>query len=108
MLPRYVASAVRYTRVPTGALKAALMTPAWGGSAGRRPAFAIMAPDRGFGRTTLASTIGHLHGGSIALDVRGKMGEDRLVSRLLTPSALARRVVTADNVKGSYSSGTLV
>jgi hypothetical protein len=62
-----------------------------------------MAPDRGRGKSTLASVIGQLYGNPIELAVTAS-AEDRLVSRLLTPEALTRRVVRIDDLKGGYAS----
>ena len=84
-------------------IRAAFLTPAWGGLAGKRPAFAILAPDRGCGKSTLASVIGQLYGSPIELSITDT-AEDKLVSRLLTPEALTKRVVRIDNIKGSYDS----
>ena len=84
-------------------IRAAFLTPAWGGLPGKRPAFAILAPDRGCGKSTLASVIGQLYGNPIELSITDT-AEDKLVSRLLTPEALTKRVVRIDNIKGSYNS----
>ncbi len=84
-------------------IKAALMTPAWGGLPGKRPAFVIMAPDRGCGKSTLANVIGHLYGGHIELNLTDT-AEDKLTSRLLTPGAMTKRVVRIDNIKECYDS----
>ncbi|MGH8428631.1 MAG: hypothetical protein ACRES7_11760 [Gammaproteobacteria bacterium] len=83
--------------------KAALMTPAWGGMSGKRPAIVIMAPDRGCGKSTLANVIGHLYGGHIELNLT-ETAEDKLTSRLLTPGSMTKRVVRIDNIKNSYNS----
>lgn len=83
--------------------KAALMTPAWGGMTGKRPAIVIMAPDRGCGKSTLANVIGHLYGGHIELNLT-ETAEDKLTSRLLTPGSMTKRVVRIDNIKNSYNS----
>jgi|GEM_PF-1627839 len=87
-------------------LRAAFLTPAWGGLPGKRPAFVIMAPDRGYGKSTLAEVIGMLYGGYIELSLT-ESAEDKLVTRLLTPDALTRRVVRVDNIKRSYGSELL-
>jgi len=84
-------------------IRAAFLTPAWGGLPGKRPAFAVLAPDRGCGKSTLASVIGQLYGNPIELSITDT-AEDKLVSRLLTPEALTKRVVRIDNIKGSYDS----
>lgn len=84
-------------------IRAAFLTPGWGGLSGQRPLFGIMAPDRGYGKSTLAAAIGQVYGGHVELSPSAH-GEDRLVSRLLTPEALSLRVVRLDNVKGPVSS----
>lgn len=87
-------------------IKAALMTPAWGGMPGKRPAVVIMAPDRGCGKSTLANVIGHLYGGHIELALT-TTAEDKLITRLLTPSSMTQRVVRVDNIKCAYGSAFL-
>jgi hypothetical protein len=87
-------------------MRAAFLTPAWGGLPGKRPAFVIMAPDRGYGKSTLAEVIGMVYGGYVELTLT-ESAEDKLVSRLLTPNALAKRVVRVDNIKRNYSSELL-
>ena len=84
-------------------IKAAFMTPCWGGLPGKRPAWMIMAPDRGCGKSTLANAIGLLYGGHIELQLTHN-AEDKLTSRLLTPAALSQRVVRIDNIKEQFSS----
>jgi len=84
-------------------INAALMTPAWGGLSGRRPAIVIMAPDQGCGKSTLATAIGLLYDGHIELQLTNS-AEDKLTSRLLTPAALSKRVVRIDNIKEAYDS----
>jgi putative DNA primase/helicase len=87
-------------------IRAMFLTPAWGGPYGMRPAWAIMAPDRGCGKSTLANAVGLLYGGMIeaALTLRA---EDELLSRLLTPDARNLRVVRLDNIKGEVSSAQI-
>ncbi len=87
-------------------IRAMFLTPAWGGLAGLRPAFLIMAPDRNCGKTTLADTVGSLYGGAVSLEP-DESHDTRLVSRLLSDSALTKRVVLLDNVKTAQSSAQL-
>lgn len=87
-------------------IRAAFMTPCWGGLPGKRPALVIMACDRGHGKSTLANAIGLLFGGHIELQLT-HTAEDKLTSRLLTPSALARRVVRIDNIKEEFGSAPI-
>jgi len=84
-------------------IEAALMTPAWGGRAGRRPAIVIMADDVGCGKSTLATCIGEIYGGHLELALTHN-AEDKMISRLLTPSSLTKRVVRIDNIKLNYDS----
>ncbi len=82
---------------------AALLTPFWGGRPGSRPAFLIEADDddgeggRGTGKTTFAETVAALAGGHF--DARPSEEIDRILTRLLSPEGLGRRVCLLDNVK---------
>lgn len=87
-------------------VRAMFCTAAWGGMAGTRPGFAITAPDRGCGKSTLADALAELYGGAIDIDSNGN-GEDRITSRILSPNALTKRVVRIDNLKKQLSSGTI-
>jgi hypothetical protein len=87
-------------------IRAMFMTPAWGGALGQRPAFAIQAPDRGCGKSTLADAVGQLYGGLIDLSIN-KHAEEEILQRLLTPSTRLQRVVRFDNVKGEINSALL-
>jgi Primase C terminal 2 (PriCT-2) len=84
-------------------IRAALMTPFWGGPAGKRPAFRIEGPQddpesgRGTGKTTLAATIASIAGGSIRLEEGEEFG--RFITRLLSNEHGMKRVVLIDNVK---------
>lgn len=94
------------TLYDTHLIKAMFLTPAWGGPYGRRPAFAITAPDSGCGKSTLADMVGRLYGGRIDAFLSGK-GSDDLISRLLTPEERSKRVVRADNMKGEVGDPTI-
>jgi hypothetical protein len=91
------------TPVDSDLIAAAFMTPFAGIEPGQRPAFLITAEDddedggRGTGKTTLAELAGRLCGGHIELRATDEW--DRLVTRLLSPAALGRRVALLDNVK---------
>jgi hypothetical protein len=84
-------------------IRAAFLTPFWGGMPGARPAFLIESDDddgeggRGTGKSTLAKAIAHLAGRH--MDVSPQDDFSRVVTRLLTPSALNKRVALLDNVK---------
>jgi len=83
-------------------IRAVVISCAWGGRPGARPAFAVIAADRGHGKSNLAASLGKIFGGAISVEP-GRGCEDRLVSRLLSPDALSRRVAIVDNMK-SFSS----
>lgn len=87
-------------------IKAMFLTPAWGGELSSRPAFTITAPDRGCGKSTISDAVGLVYGNIIDL-VMGRKAEDDFVPRLLTPSALTKRIVRIDNVKQELSSEML-
>jgi len=87
-------------------VKAMFMTPAWGGPLNKRPAFAITAPDRGCGKSTLAEAVGLLYNGLIDINL-SKRAEEEIIQRLLTPSARLQRVVRIDNIKGEVNSALL-
>lgn len=84
-------------------IQTAFMTPFSGTEPGQRPAFLIQAEDedqhggRGTGKTTLAELVGRLCGGHV--EMRSTDDWDRLVTRLLSPAALTKRVALLDNVK---------
>ena len=90
-------------------IRLAFITPAWGGPAGQRPGFAIdsNAGDcgRGVGKTRLAMMVGHLYGGYFLIG----QSEDRekLLKRILTPSARTKRIAIIDNAKGTLSSADI-
>jgi hypothetical protein len=84
-------------------LRAFFLTLAWGGLPGSRPAWLFMSDDddagggRGVGKTTAAKVGARLFGGHVDLATNERMPD--LITRLLTPDALERRVVLLDNVK---------
>ena len=90
-------------------IRAAFITPMWGGASGTRPGSAIdsNAGDcgRGVGKTTLAQCVGELYGGHFLLGV----AEDRekLLKRLLTPTARTKRIAIIDNAKGYLSNADI-
>ena len=84
-------------------IKAAFLTPAWGGAPGARPAFAILGADRGMGKSTLVAAVSDVFGGYIDLPVSDK-AEDKMLSRLLSSEGLLKRIVRIDNIKGRYGS----
>lgn len=87
-------------------IKAMFLTPLWGGLPGARPAFVVQAPDRGCGKSTLTEALATLYGGAIEFEPDGR-GEDKVLTRLLSPSALSRRIVRIDNIRTVFSSSLL-
>lgn len=86
------------TNVDADLIKAAFLTPMWGGPPGARPCFVVTSDDgRGAGKTTLCEMGGHVYGGCLTFDHREDIGKIR--TRLLSASALTQRVCLLDNVK---------
>ena len=81
---------------------AALVTPAWGGDAGTRPAFVFTSTHgRGVGKTTTASLICDIWGGAPSITEREDWEAVR--SRLLSDESLSQRCVLIDNLKTRLS-----
>jgi hypothetical protein len=84
-------------------LWSAFLTLFWGGPAGQRPIYLIDSEEddpeggRGVGKTKFGQAVARLAGGHI--DARPQEDFDKLMTRLLSPAALDRRVVLLDNVK---------
>jgi 5S rRNA maturation endonuclease (ribonuclease M5) len=80
-------------------IKAAIVTPTWGGPFGARPIFVITASGRGHGKTALAESIGQIYGGCLAFSKQ----EDPLVmkQRLLSPEGMGLRIYLIDNLKSA-------
>jgi hypothetical protein len=91
------------TPVDADLIRALFLTLAWGGRPGQRPAFFVAADrddprgGRGLGKTKFIQAAAHVVGGHF--DVRPGEDIDKLQTRLLSPPALARRVVLLDNLK---------
>lgn len=87
-------------------IRAAVITPMYGGQPGTSPAFAIDSNDgdagRGVGKTTLAVMIGELFGGALMFGTRDDRA--RTLKRLLTPSMRTARIAIIDNAKGKLPS----
>ena len=89
---------------------AALMTPAWGGPPGARPAFVFMNAMAsqigvGAGKSSTASLMASLWGGYVS--IRGEDQWSDVTKRLLSDDGLSKRCVLIDNIKGSLSSAQL-
>ena len=84
-------------------LKAAVMTPAWGGQPGSRPAFPITGAEdtsqqgRGIGKSVLVNLVANLYGGY--LDVKPISDIKDVKTRLLSAEGRSRRIARLDNVK---------
>ena len=84
-------------------VKAFFLSMLWGGPPGARPAWIFTAEDddpqggRGVGKSTVAKAGARLVGGHIDLATNERMPD--VITRLLSPDALERRVVLLDNVK---------
>jgi hypothetical protein len=90
------------TLIDKDLIRAAALSLLWGGPPGQRPAFLIESADddkggRGVGKSKLAQALAKLAGGHI--DARPNEDIDKLMTRLLSPAAMDRRVVFLDNVK---------
>lgn len=88
-------------------LIAMLLTLAWGGPGGARPAFVVTSPDgRGAGKSKLTALLSSVFGGEI--DISANEQIDQIKLRLLSPEAAHKRVAKLDNVKSfRFSSAEL-
>jgi len=86
-------------------IRAMFLTLFWGGLPGTRPAFAIMANDRGCGKSVLKD-IAKTLGGGTDIEPNGR-NEDKVITRLLSEDILLARMVGVDNIKGGASSALL-
>lgn len=81
-------------------LRAAFMTPLWGGEPGTRPAFFFSSEDGpGAGKTKAAESIGYLYGGAVSLEKTSSITE--IKTRLLSEQALGKRIALLDNVRAA-------
>jgi len=94
------------TQVDRDLLQAVLMTMAWGGPGGKRPAFMFLARGRGKGKTTAAEKLASVYGGCMSFSL-GDNARD-IKERLLSQEALITRAAILDNIKTSkFSSGDI-
>jgi hypothetical protein len=90
-------------------IRAVILTLFW---SGRPPAFLFASQDddgnagRGVGKTTMARILASLVGGAVSL--RPDEDFNRFVSRLLSPTAMSKRVVLLDNVKATKMSSAAI
>lgn len=83
-------------------ITACLLTMAWGGPCGRRPAFVIQSKHgRGVGKTTTARMLASIWGG--AMEVEENEPWEQVRSRLLDESSLNLRVAIIDNIRGRFA-----
>jgi hypothetical protein len=84
-------------------IHALFLSALWGGPPGQRPAWLIESEDddgqggRGVGKSKLAQALAKLVGGHI--DARPNEDIDKLMTRMLSPAAMDRRIAFLDNVK---------
>jgi hypothetical protein len=79
-----------------------LMTLAWGGPPGKRPAFVLKSDHgRGVGKTRTAHLIADVFGGAIT--VQEHEDWQQVLSRLLDNESLKKRTVLIDNIRGALS-----
>jgi hypothetical protein len=83
-----------------GLILSLFLTSVWGGAVGQRPVYVIISPDgRGVGKSTVAEMVAYLlNQPHIAGSTKNPMSD--LVTRLLSPTGLASRVVVFDNEEG--------
>lgn len=89
-------------------LQAATLTPLWGGAPGTRPVFLFTSKHgRGSGKTSTAEAIAELYGGAITITPDNAAATRDPSKVLVAPSAMTRRVVLWDNLKGRTDSATI-
>jgi hypothetical protein len=93
------------TDVDRELIRAAILTPFWGGTPGARPAFRFAAPEddppelggRGVGKTKSVELIAAPCGGLV--DLRENENISDLITRLLSEEGQSKRILRIDNVK---------
>ncbi len=86
------------TNVDRELIKAAFVTPFWGGRGGSRPGFIVTADaGRGAGKSKLVEMVGRIAGGLLDFSTNEDGGQ--IKQRLLSPDGLSARVALLDNVK---------
>lgn len=87
------------TEIDRGLLLAALLTPAWGGEPGKRPAFVFTSRfGKGTGKSTTAEWFCEIFGGRVTIRPEDE-NWSQVHSRLLSNDALATRCILIDNAK---------
>lgn len=102
-LEEFVASLNPATDLDRDLLRCLIVTMAWGGDAGTRPAF-VLASDfgRGVGKSATAEAICEIFGGAFTVSPKDK--PDDVNKKLMCDSGLAKRCVFMDNLKGRFDS----
>ena len=107
-LDRFLDLFVPATDIDRQIIKAFVLTLFWGGGAGKRPMFVITSPDnQQSGKTTLARLVSSLTNGGRPSWFSVSSGKDweRLISHMLEPCSVSRRLFCVDNFKGAMISG---
>jgi hypothetical protein len=107
-LDRFLDLFVPATEIDRQLIKAFVMTLFWGGGAGKRPMFVITSPDnQQSGKTTLARLVSGLtnNGRPSWFSVSSSKDWERLISHMLEPCSVSRRLFCIDNFKGGSVSG---
>lgn len=105
-LEEFVASLNPETEEDRDLLRTLIVTLAWGGEAGTRPAFVLASRfGKGTGKSATAEAICEIWGGSIT--VNPKDDPEQVRARLLDDGGLEKRTIFMDNLKGRLSGGTL-
>jgi hypothetical protein len=87
-------------------LKAALVTPGWGGEPGCRPSWVLTSEfGRGTGKTATATAIGKVWGG--VLSVKATEDFEQVTKRLLGDDGYGSRCILIDNIRGRLANGDL-
>lgn len=85
---------------------AALLTPAWGGEPGTRPAFVFCSTHgRGSGKTSTATALSEVWGGAPLLDYRDNWPD--VCKRIMSSDDRDSRVFIFDNIKGTFGGAGL-
>ena len=95
------------TPVDRELMRAAFITPAWGGPPGKRPMFSVVAlSGRGMGKSRFTEAVGDVYAGIV--NVTPEEEPQKIKARILGPDSLAFRVIRIDNLKRrKFSSGPI-
>jgi hypothetical protein len=113
-LERFLAFFSPCTPIDGQLLKAFVVTLAWGGPCGKRPAWMITGPEsdphggRGVGKTSFVERCAGLFGGVIAISDAGSAKSEEIDRRLLSLEGRPKRVLLIDNLKALQFSWSYV